>query len=62
LEAACNSGCNKNTIPFGWREEFCYEELQGEYNKISRGLAIENREQNIEIVVDNDKVFPEKNP
>ena len=35
-----------------------YEELQDEYNnRISRNLTIRNRPGNIDIVVDNDKVF-----
>jgi hypothetical protein len=52
----------QSTIPFGRREDCCYEELQAEFNKISRALTISNRNGEIEIVVDDDKVFIEKNP
>jgi hypothetical protein len=39
-----------------------YEELQAEYNRISRNLTIRNRPRNIKIVVDDDNVFGQNDP
>ena len=50
----------QSTIPFGRWEDCCYEELQAKFNKISMALTISNRNGEIEIVVDDDKVFLEK--
>lgn len=51
-----------NVISVGRRGDFVYEELQAEYNRISRNLTIRNRERNIDIVVDDDKVFGQNDP
>jgi hypothetical protein len=48
---------SSNNLAVGRREDFVFEELQSEYNIVSRNLTIKNREGNIEIVVDDDKVF-----
>ncbi len=41
----------------GRREDFIYEELQDEFNNTSRAITIANRQGNIELVIDDDKVF-----
>jgi hypothetical protein len=46
----------------GHRGDFLYEDLEFEYNKISRNFMICNRESNIEIVVDDDQVFSQNDP
>jgi hypothetical protein len=48
---------SSNVLAVGRREDFVFEELQSEYNIVSRNLTIRNRQENIEIVVDDDKVF-----
>jgi len=46
----------------GHRGDFLCEDLEFEYNKISRNFMIRNRESNIEIVVDDDQVFSQNDP
>ena len=53
---------SSNVLAVGRREDFVFEELQSEYNIVSRNLTIRNREGNIEIVVDDDKVFGQNDP
>jgi hypothetical protein len=53
---------SSNILAVGRREDFVYEELQSEYNVVSRNLTIRNREGNIEIVIDDDKVFGQNDP
>jgi hypothetical protein len=53
---------SSKVLAVGRREDFIFEELQSEYNIVSRNLTIRNREGNIEIVVDNDKVFGQNDP
>ena len=50
----------EGTLAVGRRSAFLYEQLQNEYNAIGRELCIANRESHIEIVVDDDKVFYQK--
>jgi hypothetical protein len=50
---------SNSVLDNGRAGDFVYEELQTEYNRISRNLTIRNRSGNIDIVVDDDKVFGE---
>jgi hypothetical protein len=51
------STVNQANNAIGHREDFIYEERKDEFNKISRAITIANRQGNIELVIDDDKVF-----
>ena len=55
------STVNQASNAIGRREDFIYEELQDEFNKISRAITIANHQGNIKLVIDDDKVFCRNN-